>query len=208
MKIKSCLILILAAVMLSSCGSYKSSSSSSDSSGSQSLVSSLLSSLVGNSTTVTPKRLSGTWKYSSPECRFTSENALTQAGGAVAANTIEGKLTDVYSKIGISASSCSFTFDEDGNCSMTLGGRTIKGTYTLDSDARELKIRSTTGLISFTAQVYYSYSTLTLLFDWERMLSLVKMVTAFTGQGSSTISALSSLLNQYDGMMVGMNLKK
>lgn len=205
-------IVAIFTLSLAACGTMKPGASSSqpttDSANSQSLLGSLLSGLIGNNTTVTPENIAGTWKYSSPDCRFTSENALSQAGGAVAANEVESKLANVYAKVGITPTNCSFTFNKDNTCQMVLGGRTINGTYTLDTENRQINIRSTTGLISMNAKIYYSYSTLTLLFDANKLLSMVQMVAAFTGQGSSTIATLSSLLSQYDGMMIGMNLTK
>lgn len=188
--------------------SSASSSSSDDSSSSQSVIGSLLSDLIGNSTTVTVEKLAGTWNYSSPECRFTSENALAKAGGSVAASTVEEKLTSIYSAINIKSSNTSFTFNEDGTCVMVLGGRSINGTYTLDSDTRALSMKSNTGIIKLNAEVYYSYTTLSLLFDANKLMTIVKMISSFTGKGSSTMSTVSSILDNYDGMMIGMNLTK
>lgn len=192
----------------SSSSSSSTTTTSDDDSNSQSLLGSLLSGLVGNNTTVTVDKIVGTWNYSSPECRFTSESALAQAGGAVAANTVEQKLATIYSNINIKSGNTSFTFNEDNTCVMVLGGKTINGTFTLDSDTRELSMKSKTGLIKLNAQVYYSYTTLSLLFDADKLLSIVKMISTFTGQGSSTLSTVNSVLENYNGMMIGMNLQK
>lgn len=185
----------------------ESQSTSSDGS-SQSLLGSLLSSLIGNNTTVTVENITGTWNYSSPECRFSSENALAQAGGAVAASTVEEKLSTIYSNINIKPGNTSFTFNDDNTCVMVLGGKTINGTYTLDSETRELNIKSKTGLLKLNTTVYYSYSSIALLFDADKLLSIVKTLSAFTGKGSSTLSTVSSVLDNYSGMKIGMNLTK
>lgn len=188
--------------------SSSSTTSSSSTSGSQSLLGSLLSGLIGNSTTITKEKIIGTWNYSSPECRFTSESALAQAGGAVAANTVEQKLAEIYPKIGITTGKTSFTFNEDNTCVMVFGGKSISGTYTINSETREIAIKSTTGLIKLNAQAFYSYTTLSLLFDADKLLTLAKMLSAFTGQGSSTMSAINAILENYEGLMIGMNLQK
>lgn len=175
---------------------------------SQSLIGSLLSGLIDQNTTVTKERLAGTWKYSTPECRFSSENALAQAGGAVAASTVEEKLAALYSKVGITSSTFSITFNNDNTCSVHLGNRNFSGTYSLDSDTRKLSISAAGGLLKLNAQVYYSYTQLTILFDAQKLLTTAKLLASFTGKGSSTIAAASDILDNYQGAMLGMNLKK
>ena len=189
-------------------GSVLGSGSSSSGNGSQSMLGSLLSDLLGSAIPVTYDNIAGTWTYQSPDCRFESENALAKAGGAVAASTVESKLADLYKKVGIAPGVCSFTFNKDQTCSLKFGSRSISGTYTIDSNTKAITIASSTGLIRLSGQVYYSGSTLSILFNADKLLSAVKMIASFTGQGSSTLSTVSSLLNNYDGMMIGMNLVK
>ena len=43
----------------------------------------------------------GTYVYQRPAVEFESENALTDAGGIVAAETVEGKLEPMFAKVGI-----------------------------------------------------------------------------------------------------------
>lgn len=188
-------------------GSGTSASSSSNAgSGAQGLVGGLLSSLVGNAIPLTKDKILGTWVYSSPDCRFTSDNALAQAGGEVAATTVEQKLADMYAKVGISETTFAVQFNDDNSCAVQIGGRVISGTYTLNTETRKLSINSSTGLIKLSATVYYSLGQLTILFEADKLLSTVKMLSAFTGKGNSTIAAASSILDNYKGMMIGMNL--
>lgn len=213
-KITLSLVAIVAVICLSSCGATKglggqtTAPQAQQGGQSQGLLSNLITGLVSQAVPLSQKAIEGTWTYSSPACKFTSENYLAQAGGAVAATAVEDKLGQGYAALGIVPGQCTFTFAADGNCTIALGSYQIAGTYTLNPETRDLSIVSTTGLIKLNAKVYYSIGQLTVLFDAGKLLSLTKAVAAFTGKGSSTIATISGLLNSYEGMQVGMNLTK
>lgn len=214
---KSSLILILFVALMgaSSCmASGSASTSASAAPGQQSnsgvgnFLGNLLGDIVSNAVPLTEEAIKGTWTYDSPECRFESENALSKAGGTVAASTIETKLADIYKKIGITKGACSFTFNEDKTCVITIGKKKINGKWTLNTETRELNIRSNTGLIKLNAKAYYNVRELKLLFDADKILTVVKALGAITGKFSATLSTLSSALESYDGLQLGMNLTK
>lgn len=212
-KITLSLVAIVAVICLSSCGASKgvgaqAGSQSQQAAQSQGLLGNLINGLVGQAVPLSKKAIEGTWTYSSPACKFKSENALAQAGGAVAATAVEDKIGQGYAAIGIVPGQCTFTFAADGSCVVALGSNQINGTYTLNPETRDLSIVSSTGLIKLNAKAYYSIGQLTLLFDASKLLSLTKAVAAFTGKGSSTIATISGVLNSYEGMQVGMNLTK
>lgn len=217
--IKKISTMVCAAIMMlamASCGSTapgsgiasgsSESSQASGAGGGGSILGNLLGSLVSQAVPLTQKSLLGTWVYASPECRFTSEDALAQAGGAVAAATVDSKLAEIYARVGISATTFAVQFKEDNSCTIQIGGQVISGTYTLDTETRALKISSSTGLIKLTATVYNGIGQLTILFDADKLLSAVKMIAAATGKASSTLSTASGILQNYKGMMIGMNL--
>lgn len=213
---KTTLILILFVALMgaSSCmalGSASPSASASPKSGNSgvgNLLGNLLGDIVSNAVPLSEEAIKGTWTYDSPECRFESENALSKAGGAVAASTIETKLADIYKKIGITKGACSFTFNEDKTCVIAIGKKKINGKWTLNTETRELNIRSNTGLIKLNAKAYYNVRELKLLFDADKILTVVKALGAITGKFSATIGTLSSALDSYDGLQLGMNLTK
>ncbi|MCF0183191.1 MAG: DUF4923 family protein [Bacteroidaceae bacterium] len=182
--------------------------SSTSSSGSQGILGSLLGTLLGNTVQVTEQSVIGTWAYASPDVRFESENLLSKAGGEVAASQIETKLADVFSKVGIKEGSCAFTFAQNNQAAFTIGGRSISGTYTVDSSNRKLTFKSQTGLITLDATVYQVGNTLTLLYDAKKILALTQSAGALLGSLGSTVGTLSSILNSYEGMQLGMNMNK
>lgn len=207
------IVAIVAVICLSSCGATQglggqNYTPQAQQGQGQGLINNLINGLVSQAIPLSQKAIEGTWTYSSPACKFTSENYLAQAGGVVAATAVEDKLAQGYAALGITPGQCTFSFAADGSCVIAMGTYQIAGTYTLNAETRELSIVSTTGLIKLNATAYYSIGQLTLLFDAGKLLQLTKAVAAFTGKGSSTISTISGLLNSYEGMQVGMNLTK
>ncbi len=212
----------LSAVALSSCSSLSpnplatgsssapaaSSGSGSGSSTAGNVLGSLLGGLIGNAVPVTEKSIVGTWVYKSPEVRFESENLLSKAGGEVAAASIEEKLVNIYSMIGIKAGESGFIFNEDKTCTIALGATSINGTYTLDVKSHEINIKSNTGLIKLKGQAYFGLGTLSIIFDADKLLSIAQGVAAFTGKGGGTLGTLSGVLGSYKGLMLGMELQK
>lgn len=191
-----------------------SSSSSESSSTVTNAVTNVLGSLLGSSVTLSDDLINGTWGYDGTSCVLESDNALANIGGTVAAGKIEEKLDTYLAKIGVKPGSCSFTFSDGQNCTFKIGSREINGTYTLDAENKKIQF-SFYNYISMTSYVAYETTSLSLVFDADKLLSLVKKV-ATTGSSSAlaststsaTIGTISSLLENYTGMMLGMKLSK
>lgn len=189
----------------SSSSTSESTSSSSSSTSSSSILTSILSAVLGSST-LSEEDLVGTWNYSGVDCVFESESLLLSAGGEVAATQLEEKLDTYLAKVGIKAGACSYTFDAEGNFSSVIGGKTLSGTYTLNADESTMKLSYMKGLVSTTVHVAKSGSTLSILYESDKLLTIVKAASTLTG--NSTLSTLSSLLDNYDGLLVGLELTK
>ena len=170
------------------------------------ILGNVLSGVLGASSTVSQDDLVGTWQYTGADCVFESENLLAKAGGAVAASKIEDQLNTQLAKVGIKQGACSYTFNKDNTYTATIGGKTVSGSYTLDSKNKTIKMTYLLGIGSMTAHVAKSGNTLSLLMESDKLLTVVKGVSAL-GK-SSALSTVSSVLGNYDGMMVGMKLKK
>lgn len=171
----------------------------------------LLSSVIGNflnkNTTFTRANLVGTWNYQGPDCKFESENFLKQAGGEIAATTVENKLDEIFSKFGIKAGTCSFTFNEDGSYTANIGGHALNGTYTFDEATSKLTLVALFGLTKTEATVTHSsYTNISLLYDADKLVNLLTTLSAFSG--SSAVSSITSLLSSYDGVKIGFELNK
>lgn len=184
-------------------------------------VSNVLGSLLGNSLPVTDDMLVGTWSYTSVACVLSGDEALSNIGGALGSSKIEETLNGYLSRVGLKEGSCFFTFASDSSCVFKVAGKEIKGKYTFDANEKKLQLKFYSRL-NMTADVAYNLNTLNIVFNADKLLSLVKSVTSkvagssksgskassLLGGSSSALSSVSSILENYDGMMLGMKLKK
>lgn len=173
---------------------------------SSSTVQDVVSSVISDIIPVTSSQISGTWSYSGSACSFESDNLLSQAGGAVAASTINTKLTAIYSKLGLSSSKLNYTFSTDGNFSNSILGQSLSGTYTLDDDAITLSYKavSTIDMFSISGKVAVSGSSLYLYFEASKLLELLSKVTSSV----ASLNTITSLADSYDGLLLGFELTK
>ena len=161
---------------------------------------------VVNAITGTPETIdmTGTWNYKGSAVEFESENLLMKAG-AVAATMAENKLNEQLSKIGIKDGQMSFTFNADSTFTSTVGKKTLKGTYSYNASTKQVDLKYLK-LLNLHAKVNCSSSSLELLFNSDKLLKLM----AFIGSKSSStaLKTVSSLAENYDGMMLGFQLSK
>lgn len=169
-----------------------------------SIISGLLNNVIGSGTFSKEDLCAHTWKYSKPGCAFTSENLLAKAGGEIAASKVEEKLSTYYNKFGFSSSNTQFTFTTDGNFSAQIDGKPWQGTYTFDEKTHAIHLKGL--LLSASGYATKTTNGISLLFDQKKLLNLIKMLSAF--KGSSTLSAVGTIANSYDGMRVGFEMTK
>ena len=183
--------------------SKKKTTTSSSSTGS-SIISGILNNVIGSATFSQADLCAHTWKYSKPGCAFTSENLLAKAGGEIAANKIEEDLSKYYNKFGFSKSNTYFTFKTDGTFAAKIDGKAWNGTYTFDEKTHAIQLKGL--LLSASGFATRTTNGISLLFDQKKLLNLIKMLSTF--KGSSTLSAVGSIANSYDGMRVGFEMTK
>ncbi len=161
---------------------------------------------------VTTESLNGTWKYVKPACEFKSEDLLKKAGGAIAANEIEEKLAETYTKAGIQE--MKYTFNAADSTFTTLmktnSTKGIGGTFTLNAEDKTITftyqaIKLIT-LSSVDAKISMSGDNLVLLFNADKILNLMKIIAL--NSKNTTLKALGQLADQYDGMLLGFELSK
>lgn len=169
-----------------------------------SIVSGLLNNVIGSGTFSKADLCAHTWKYSKPGCAFTSENLLAKAGGEIAASKVEEKLSTYYNKFGFNSSNTQFTFTTDGNFSAQIDGKPWQGSYTFDEKTHAIHLKGL--LLSASGYATKTTNGISLLFDQKKLLNLIKMLSAF--KGSSTLSAVGTIANSYDGMRVGFEMTK
>lgn len=184
-------------------GGSNAGNGSNSSSNAGSIINGILNNVIGSGT-FKQADLCHTWKYSKPGCAFTSENLLAKAGGEIAASKVENKLEGYYKKFGFSSSNTYFTFNTDGTFSAKIDGKAWNGTYTFDEKTHAIQLKGL--LLSASGYATKTTNGIGLLFDQKKLLNLIKALSAF--KGSSTLSAVGSIANNYDGMQVGFEMTK
>jgi len=153
---------------------------------------------------VSEASLIGTWKYAGPGCAFTSDNLLAKAGGEVAARKIESQLLPYYQKLGVNNSNTGFVFNQDKTFSATLVGKTFSGSYTYDAKTGAITLK--TLLLSLNGYVKMTSNGISLLFESQKVLSLMQTLGAMSG--NTTFSTIAELSKNYDGVRVGFNMNR
>ena len=185
-------------------GAVLGGNSNSSSSAGSSIINGILNNVIGSGTFSKQDLCAHTWKYSKPGCAFTSENLLAQAGGEIAANKVEEKLGEYYSKFGFSGSNTYFTFKTDGTFAAKIDGKSWQGNYTFDEKTHAIQMKGL--LLSMSGYATKTTNGISLLFDQKKLLNLIKTMSAL--KGSSTLSAIGTIANNYDGMRVGFEMTK
>lgn len=168
------------------------------------IVNGILNNVIGSATFKQADLCASTWKYSKPGCAFTSENLLAKAGGEVAANKIEEKLSTYYQKVGFSGSNTYVKFNEDGTFESKIDGKSWKGTYTFDEKTHAVQMKGL--ILSISGFATRTTSGISLLFESKKLLTLVQTLTALSG--NTTLSTIGNISKSYDGVRVGFEMTK
>ena len=171
-----------------------------------SIINGILNNVIGSATFSQADLCAHTWKYSKPGCAFTSENLLAKAGGEIAASKIEEDLSKYYSKFGFSKSNTYFTFKTDGTFAAKIDGKSWNGTYTFDEKTHAIQLKGL--LLSASGFATRTANGISLLFEQKKLLTLVKTLSKLNLTGSTTMSAVSSIVDNYDGVRMGFEMTK
>ncbi|MDD6210564.1 MAG: DUF4923 family protein [Bacteroidales bacterium] len=159
---------------------------------------------------LTIEDIEGTWHYAGSACKFTSDDLLKKAGGAVAANELEKKLDGVYSKLGLNAENCYYTFNTDSTFSSKSGKSVSNGKFTL-SPEEEYNVNLSFQLIKLInlktveARIERSSDKLILLFNADKLL---KLLSYGASSQNTTLKTIGTLANEYSGALIGFEMKK
>ena len=168
------------------------------------ILSGVVQQVVGDKAT-TETSLIGTWDYVGPDCQLKGDDLLKNIGGDVAGEEVEKKMEAIYKKAGLNT--IQYTFNEDKTCSYTIKGKKVNGTYEFDKEAKTVTIKGKLG-VKITAHIVTLGSNMSFVFDADKILSVVKTITGVASGLNTSASTVNKLLEQFDGMMVGFELKK
>ena len=165
----------------------------------------VVSEVVGDKAT-TATSIVGTWDYVGPDCQLKGDDLLKNIGGDAAGAEVEKKMEPIYAKAGLNT--IQYIFNEDKTCSYTIKGKKVDGTYEFDAEAKTVTIVAGKLKVKTTAHVVTLGSNMSFVFDADKILSVVKTITGVTSGLNKSASTVNKLLEQFDGMMVGFELKK
>ena len=207
MKKTTLTILAAMSLLLSSCfstGLGTTSTANSTSSVLGSVLGSVLSSVLLGGTTYDQTGLLGSWSYNAPSAAFTTEKALTNAGGTATVANIASSLASNYSSIGINSNNTSFSFLEGNKFSAKVNGIPFNGTYTYNPENGEISLKTATETIK--GNVTKTERGMGLMFDSSQMTNILQK----EGKVSNTaaVQAVSKLAKSANGARVGFLLTK
>ena len=169
------------------------------------VLSGVVQTVVGDKAT-TETSLTGTWNYVGPDCQLKGDDILKNIGGVAAGEEVEKKMEALYVKTGLNT--IQYTFNEDNTCSYTIKGKKIEGTYQFDPEAKTVTITTGRFGVKTVANVVTLGSNMSFVFDANKIFSVVKTITGVASTVNTSASAINQLIEQFDGMMIGFELKK
>jgi len=161
--------------------------------------------VVGDKVT-TEASLIGTWDYVGPDCQLKGDDILKNIGGETAGEEVEKRMAPIYEKAGLNT--IQYTFNEDKTCSYTIKGKKVEGTYEFDAEAKTVTIKAGKLGIKTTAYIVTLGNNMSFVYDADKILSVVKTITGAASGLNTSASTVNKLLEQFNGMMVGFELKK
>ena len=148
--------------------------------------------------------LLGSWNYNAPSAAFTTDQALTKAGGAATIATMASSLASNYSNIGINRNNTSFSFLDANKFSAKVNGIPFNGTYTYNPQNGEITLKTATETIK--GNVTKTEKGMGLMFDATQMANILQK----EGKVSNTaaVQAVSKLAKSANGARVGFELTR
>ena len=146
----------------------------------------------------------GSWNYNAPSAAFTTQQALTKAGGAATVANMASSLANNYSSIGINRNNTSFSFLAGNKFSAKVNGIPFSGTYTYNPQNGEIALKTATQTIK--GNVTKTEKGMGLMFDSNQMVNILQK----EGKVSNTaaVQAVSKLAKSANGARVGFELTK
>ena len=188
--------------------------------GDDGVVTNVLSALLGSSLSLTDELLWGTWSYEDVACILESESVLAEMGGSTVTSALENKIDAALTKIGIAKGKCSFSFAQGGSCSINVDGFELKGKYQLDAAKKVIVFTFMYDKVPLNTFVAYEAQNLNIVFEADRLLEFIKNVATAMSKNASdvqqgqlkaaiqTAGTVGTLLQNYDGLMLGAELTK
>lgn len=197
--------LLCAVVLFSSCAAHRNATSSGDRGMHPDQVFTVTEADIEQETRQINRLLGGEWTYSGPSVDVSGKNVLSGLGKPIAKSKLKKKLKNAFKKIGLNKARPQFSFDEDGNCAIKLLGMSMKGTYNYNPSQEKITFKWHG--VPLTARLKRDGKKKAhLTFDADKLLKLFSLASKVSD--NSALKALSFLMDNYEDVMVGFELKR
>ena len=146
----------------------------------------------------------GQWNYNAPSAAFTTQQALTKAGGNATVTNMTSSLASNYSNIGINRSNTGFSFLAGNKFSAKVNGIPFSGSYTYNQQNGEIALKTATETIK--GNVIRTQRGMGLMFDSKQMANILQKEGKVSNKAA--VEAVSKLAKSADGARVGFELTK
>jgi hypothetical protein len=146
----------------------------------------------------------GNWNYYAPGAAFTTQQALTKAGGSATITNMASSLASNYNNIGINRSNTSFSFLDGNKFSAKVNGIPFNGTYSYNPQNGEITLKTATEGIK--GNVTKTEKGMGLMFDAAQMTNLLQKEGKVSN--AAAVQAVSKLAKSANGARVGFELTK
>lgn len=162
---------------------------------------------------VSEASIQGTWSYTQPAIVFESSNVLASMGGTAASNKIETSLQTQLNKIGFTAGKIQINFGADNKGTVTVAGKNIPFTYSVEGTDLTVTLGSTTFnklSKSFKMNVKLTGNELQIAMKADKLANFITSVLSKVGSASNStaLSAVTSMTKKIEGMYLGLKYKK
>ena len=203
MKKNSLTILAALALMVSSCmtpglGTTPTANSGND------VLTNVLGAVLSSVLLGGQSGILGSWNYNAPSAAFTTQQALTSAGGTATINNMSSSLANNYSNIGINRNNTSFSFLDGNKFSAKVNGIPFSGTYNYNPQNGEIALKTSTETIK--GNVTKTAKGMGLMFDATQMTNLLQKEAKVSN--AAAVQAVNKLAKSANGARVGFELTK
>ena len=115
------------------------------------------------------------------------------------------ELKNAFKKIGLDKARPHFTFNDDGTCTIRLLGVNLNGQYNYNPDTEKISLKWH-GVPLNASLKRDGKKKLRLTFEADKLLRLLSLASRVSD--SSALKALGTLLDNYEDIMVGFELKQ
>ena len=146
----------------------------------------------------------GSWNYTAPSAAFTTQQALTKAGGSATIANMASSLASNYNNIGINSNNTTFSFLAGNKFSAKVNGIPFNGTYAYNPQSGEITLKTATETIK--GNVTKTEKGMGLMFDSTQMVNLLQKEGKVSNMAA--VQAISKLAKSANGARVGFELTK